>query len=49
MNFEKELKKRKTFGKSPAEIIVIEDGVNINTKNVTDVIARIRDKMNKNQ
>ena len=40
---------RKTFGKSPAEIIVIEDGVNINTKNVTDVIARIREKMNKNQ
>ena len=27
----------------------IEGGVNINTKNVTDVAARIREKMNKNQ
>ena len=39
---------RKTFGKSPAEIIVVGGG-SINTKNVTDVIARIREKMNKNQ
>ena len=28
-------------------ITYIEDGVNINTKNVTDVTARIREKMNK--
>ena len=26
-----------------------KDGVNINTKNVSDVAARIREKMNKNQ
>jgi hypothetical protein len=30
-------------------ITYIEDGVNINTKNVTDVAARIREKMSKNQ
>ena len=30
-------------------IIYIEEGVNINTKNVSDVAARIREKMNKNQ
>ena len=30
-------------------ITYIEDGVNINTKNVTDVAARIREKMNKRQ
>ena len=30
-------------------ITYIEDGVNINTKNVTDVAARIREKMNKKQ
>ena len=30
-------------------ISYIEDGVNINTKNVTDVAARIREKMNQNQ
>ena len=29
-------------------ITYIEDGVNINTKNVTDVTARIREKMNNN-
>ena len=28
-------------------ITYIEDGVNINTENVTDVAARIREKMNK--
>jgi len=30
-------------------ISYIEDGVKINTKNVTDVAARIREKMNQNQ
>ena len=30
-------------------ITYIEDGVNINTKNVTDVAARIQEKMNQNQ
>ncbi len=30
-------------------ITYIEDGANINTRNVTDVAARIRDKMNKNK
>ena len=30
-------------------IIYIEEGVNINTKNVSDVAACIREKMNKNQ
>ena len=50
-----ELKNLYNFQKATESIVgdqlitYIEDGMNINTKNVTDVAARIREKMNKNQ